>query len=140
MSRFEEEDQEPVAVVRTLADFALALTLVVLMLIGTRSVAQNNHETQAHAGTLEPKGRNPSLNLLLISGGKFSLVPDGASSGPSSAATLGQRWSSGHPDSPATILLEFRPNTLASDLHRALLDLQAAFGTNLARIDTAPQP
>jgi hypothetical protein len=36
VTRLEEEDHEPVAVVRTLADFALALTLIVLMLVGTR--------------------------------------------------------------------------------------------------------
>ena len=41
MYRFDDEDHEPVAVVRTLSDFALALTLVVLMLIGTWSAAES---------------------------------------------------------------------------------------------------
>ena len=54
MHRFEEEDHEPVAVVRTLSDFALALTLVVLMLIGPA------RRRRASAG---PKPAPPARNL-----------------------------------------------------------------------------
>jgi hypothetical protein len=139
MHRFEEDDHEPVAVVRTLSDFALALTLVVLMLIGTRSAAENKSMADTHAATSRSGATNAELNLLLINGGKFNVLSEGREKGEASAASLAGPWISAHPNDSATIVLQFPSQTLATELHRALLDLQSAFGTNLGRIDTIPQ-
>ena len=139
MHRFEEDDHEPVAVVRTLSDFALALTLVVLMLIGTRSAAENKSMADTHAATGRRAATNAELNLLLINSGRFAVLSAGNEKGNVSAASLAQPWIAAHPNASATVVLQFPPQTLATDLHRALLDLQSAFGTNLARIETTPQ-
>jgi hypothetical protein len=139
MHRFDEDDHEPVAVVRTLSDFALALTLVVLMLIGTRSAAENKRMADTHALTPRSGATNAELNLLLINGGKFKVLSEVREKGEASAAGLAGPWISAHPNDSATIVLQFPTRTLATELHRALLDLQSAFGTNLDRIDTTPQ-
>lgn len=139
MHRFEEDDHEPVAVVRTLSDFALALTLVVLMLIGTRSAAENKSMANSHAATGRNGATRAELNLLLTNGGKFTVLSEGSKKGDAGAASLAGEWILAHPKTSATIVLQFSPQTLATDLHRALLDLQTAFGTNLTRIDTIPK-
>src|SRR5690242_16488305 len=130
MHRFEDDDQEPVAVVRTLSDFALALTLVVLMLIGTRSAAENKLAANTRAATAQPGGTNSELSLLLIDSNKFAVLSDSGEKRSASAASLAAPWKLAHPNSPAAIVLQFPPKTLATDLHHALLDLQSAFGTN----------
>jgi hypothetical protein len=138
MHRFEEDDGEPVAVVRTLADFALALTLVVLMLIGTRSVAGSKPSSDVRAATARKGVAPPELQVLLQSNGSFQSAT--GSKELFDATTLASQWHQSHGDAAATIVLQFPPPTLATDLHGALLRLQMAFGTNLTRIDTSPQP
>jgi len=140
MMPFEEDEQEPVAVVRTLSDFALALTLVVLMLIGTRTVTGSKPSAEAHAATAQPGAAGPELTLLLLEGGKLSVSSGGEQAKALSAAALAQQWIPAHPNAAATVVLEFPPKTLATDLHHALLDIETAFGTNLTRIETVPQP
>lgn len=140
MHRFDEEDHEPVAVVRTLSDFAMALTLVVLMLVGTHSAAAAKHRAQSHAATAQNTGRPAEVNLLLTDGGRFILPAAGAEKQQVTATSLAGQWSSAHPNDNATIVLHFAPNMLATDLHRALLELQVAFGAHLARVETVPQP
>jgi hypothetical protein len=139
MRPFEEEDQEPVAVVRTLSDFALALTLVVLMLIGTRSAAEMKRAAETRAASGQGGKAAPELTLLLVSN-KFNLLSDRGEAGQLSAAEVAAPWVAAHSNSTATVVLQFPQQTLAKDLHAALLELQAAFGTNLARIETIPQP
>jgi hypothetical protein len=138
MHRFEEEEHEPVAVVRTLSDFALALTLVVLMLIGTRSVAGGKRAAESRAVSAEAGKTNAEVSLVLVDRNKFTVQTDAAGEGGMSAVAVAERWIRVHPNAPATIVLQFQQKTLATDLHGALLDLQAAFGTNLGRIDTVP--
>lgn len=137
MHRFEEE-HEPVAVVRTLSDFALALTLVVLMLIGTHSVAGSKRAAESRAVAAQAGNTKAELTLVLVDRNKFTVQSNAAGEGEVSAVGAAERWSRVHPNAPATIVLQFPPKTLATDLHGALLDLQAAFGTNLGRIDTVP--
>lgn len=139
MHRFEEEEAEPVAVVRTLSDFALALTLVVLMLIGTRSATDTNAAANTHAASAQPGAKPAELTLQLTPGGKFTSNQSGGTN-ETSAGSVAARWVEAHPNVPATILVQFAPTTLAGNLHRGLLELQTAFGTNLVRIDTVPQP
>ncbi len=139
MYHFDEEDQEPVAVVRTLSDFALALTLVVLMLIGTRSVADHKQLAQSRAANAQSTGTPPELNLLLAGDGHLQLLTESGKQPPTDAKSVAGLWTTAHPNTTANIVLQFPPKTLATELHRTLLDLQAAFGTNLARIDTVPQ-
>jgi len=139
MRRFEEEDAEPVAVVRTLADFALALTLIVLMLVGTRSAAESKQGAETRAARMQAGAPKAELTLRLV-GEQFAAMSSTGPTSPASALALAQQWSHTHTNTPATIVLQFPSPTLATGLHRALLALQSAFGTNLARIDTVPQP
>ena len=139
MHSFEEEDQEPVAVVRTLSDFALALTLVVLMLIGTRSAAGLRPAAEAHATAPKSGQSTPDLNLVLAPNGRFTVVSGAGDDKALDAAALAKGWTERHPSQPVTIVLQFQSEVLATDLHRGLLDLQSAFGTNLVRIDTLPK-
>ena len=138
MHRFEEEEHEPVAVVRTLSDFALALTLVVLMLIGTRSAAGSKRTAESRAVAAQAGKTKAELSLVLVDRNKFTVQTDAAGEGEVSAGAAAERWIRAHPNAPATIVVLFPQKTLATDLHGALLDLQAAFGTNLGRIDTVP--
>ena len=140
MHHFEEDEQEPVAVVRTLSDFALALTLVVLMLIGTRAVNGTKATADTHAATQQAGSSSPDLTVLLADDGNLTVRSGSASTRETSAPVLAQEWIKAHPGNAATVVIEFPPKTLATDLHRALLDLQAAFGTNLSRIETVPHP
>ncbi len=130
MHRFEEEDQEPVAVVRTLSDFALALTL-----IGTHSAADARN-VAARAAVASQRGALANLNLLLAPGPSFV---EGAKPA-SNAKDVASTWTRAHPGTAAKIVLQFRSDTLAKDLHAGLLELQSAFATNLSQIDTAPSP
>jgi hypothetical protein len=140
MLHFEEDEHEPVAVVRTLSDFALALTLVVLMLIGTRTAAGNKTAAAMRAATTQPNTDHSELTVLLEPRGHFTVRSGSTPKQDLTAPALAQQWISTHGNSDATIVLEFPPKTLATDLHRALLELQSAFPTNLARIETLPQP
>ena len=140
MLAFEEDDHEPVAVVRTLSDFALALTLVVLMLVGTRAVTDTKAAAESRAATAQAGGQHSELTLMMLGSGKFRSPSTASGARELTAAELAQQWTTAHPDTGATIVLEFAPKTLATDLHRALLDLQNAFGTHLTHIDTIPQP
>jgi hypothetical protein len=139
MLHFEEEDHEPVAVVRTLSDFALALTLIVLMLIGTRSAAGNKTMAETRATAASVQGTTSELTLLLTQSGQLTVVGKGGGGARLSAASLAEQWRTSHPARRATIVLVFPQETLATALHHALLDLQTAFGTNVARIDTVPK-
>src|SRR3954469_10770847 len=120
MRRFEEEDQEPVAVVRTLSDFALALTLVVLMLIGTRSAAESQQAAAVRAANGGAGRIKAELTLCLLEGGQFRVPSDSGTTNGFTATAVAQPWISKHPETPATIVLQFPPKTLATDLHGAL--------------------
>ena len=137
MHRFEEEEHEPVAVVRTLSDFALALTLVVLMLIGTRFVAGGKRAAESRAVSAEAGKTNGEVSLVLVDRNKFTVQTDAGGEGGISAMAVAERWIRVHPNAPLQ-----SPPVPAEDARDrfacALLDLQAAFGTNLGRIDTIP--
>ena len=138
MHRFDDDDGEPVAVVRTLADFALALTLIVLMLIGTRSAVGSKPDAEVRGATAG-KGRCLTrVQVLLQADGTF--VGTTGAQASMDATALANQWHEPHPTTPATVVLQFSTGTLATDLHRALLNLQSAFGTNLTRIVTLPRP
>ena len=131
MTLLEEENPEPVAVVRTLADFALALTLIGLMLVGTRApVAQSSAAT--------PTARQPELVVTLTDAGLFLPQTPSHGSVPVDAPTLARQWTPSSGGEPARLVVQFQARTLATDLHRALLELQTAFGTNLTTILTCP--
>ena len=138
MHRFDDDDGEPVAVVRTLADFALALTLIVLMLIGTRSAVGSKPDAEVRGATAGKGVASPELEVLLQADGTFVSTTDAQA--PIDATALANQWHETHPTTPATVVLQFTASTLATDLHRALLNLQSAFGTNLTRIVTLPRP
>lgn len=139
MLPFEEEDQEPVAVVRTLSDFALALTLIVLMLIGTRSAADTQARGQSRAASLQSEGTTPDLDVAMGADGKFLPASENSPGLGVSASEMAHAWRASHPGQAAIVVLRFPPKTLATDLHQALLAVQTALATNLVRIDTVPQ-
>jgi Na+-translocating ferredoxin:NAD+ oxidoreductase RnfG subunit len=141
MYPLEEEEQEPVAVVRTLSDFALALTLVVLMLIGSRSVAGNRPAAKAQAAESQSGSQTVDLNLLLLDRARFKDLDEKRQRQQArTAGSLAQAWAKARPGRAAAVVVQFPRETLATDLHEGLLELQTAFGTNLARIETLPEP
>jgi hypothetical protein len=139
MHRFDEDEAEPVAVVRTLSDFALALTLIVLMLVGSRAAVSDKRAVDTRAAVNAAGASTAALKLRLLANGEFGPGHLADSDVSSPATALAEKWTAAHPTESATIVLQFPPKTLATDLHRALLELQSAFGTNLSRLDTVPQ-
>jgi hypothetical protein len=141
--RFEDDsDEQPATVARVMADFALALILILVMLVGTRSPsgAQTDPRAASRAATLQPDGKQADLNLALTGTGKFLRLSSAGSNAaePIDGATLANQWMKTNAVPPVTVVIEFPTNTLASDLHRALLELQAAFGTNSVSLQTIP--
>jgi hypothetical protein len=74
------------------------------------------------------------LTVTLTGAGQFLTLFPAPSLTPVDAATLARQWATAHGRAPASVVLQFQPKTLAADLHRALLELQSAFGTNLNTI------
>jgi len=138
--RFEDEEHEPVAVVRVMADFALALTLIVLMLIGTRSPSAPKVEESvaSRAATPQPGAKKADLSVALVGDGKFKILPLAEGEVPMDGATLVERWIKSHGSVPASIVVQFPTTALAATLHRGLLSLQSALGTNIVSIQTIP--
>jgi hypothetical protein len=139
--RFEDEEHEPVAVVRVMADFALALTLIVLMLVGTRSPSAPpaDERTASRAATPQPGAKKADLTVALVEEGRFVTLPSAAAAAkPMDGTTLAQQWLSSHDAAPATVVVQFPAKALAADMHRGLLNLQSAFGTNVVTIQTIP--
>lgn len=141
--RFDDHaDDEPVSVVRVMADFALCLTLIVLMLVGTRSPAVPAIEDRAtsHAATPQPSATKAELVVGLADEGRFVLLPPESTTAATDAPTLVERWVKSHGAPPANVVVQFPEKTLAAELHRGLLALQSAFGTNVVTIQTIPGP
>lgn len=139
--RFDDHaDEEPVAVVRVMADFALCLTLIVLMLVGTRSHSAPAAEQRStsRAATPQPGAKKAELIVALMEEGKFVTLPPTAAAKPVDGTTLARQWIDSHGVTPATIVVQFPTKALAADLHRGLLNLQSAFGTNVVSIQTIP--
>lgn len=138
--RFDEEEHEPVAVVRVMADFALALTLIVLMLVGSRSSSAPTADERAasRAATPQPGVKKADLTVALVEEGKFVTFQTSAAAKPVDGTTLAQQWIKSHGVAPATVVVQFPTTALAADLHRGLLNLQSAFGTNAVSIQTLP--
>ena len=123
-----------------MADFALALTLIVLMLVGTRSPSAPPVDERAvsRAATPQPGAKKADMTVALVEGGKFVTLPSTAVAKPMDGTTLAQQWLSSHGVAPATVVVQFPTRALAADLHRGLLNLQSAFGTNVVTIQTIP--
>lgn len=72
-------------------------------------------------------------------GGKFLELPvvklDAA---PVDGPTLVQHWVKSHGTPPADVLVQFPAKMFAADLHRGLLNLQSALGTNPISNQTYP--
>lgn len=139
--RFDDHaDEEPVAVVRVMADFALCLTVTILMLIGTRSPSAPTTDERAasRAATPQPGVKKADLTVALVEEGKFVTLPPAADAKPMEGTTLAQQWIKSHGVAPATVVVQFPTMALAADLHRGLLNLQSAFGTNIVTIQTIP--
>jgi hypothetical protein len=137
-----DDDEQPATVARVMADFALALILILVMLVGTRSplAGQTDPRAAARAATLQPEGKQPDLNLALTEAGKFLRLPStgGNADKPIDGAALASEWMASNARPPGTVVIHFPPGTLASDLHRALLELQGGFGTNSVSLQTIP--
>jgi hypothetical protein len=138
--RFEDEEPEVVSVVRVMADFALALTLIVLMLVGTRSPSAPTAVERAasRAARPQPGAKKADLTVALVEEGKFVTLPPATDAKPVDGTTLAQQWVSAHGGAPASVVVQFPTKALAADLHRGLLNLQSAFGTNVVTIQTIP--
>jgi len=141
--RFEDNtDEEPVAVVRVMADFALCLTLILLMLVGTRSPSAAppaEERAAARAATPQPGAKKADLIVALAEEGRFVTLPPAADAKPMDGTTLAQQWVTSHGVAPSSVVVQFPVKALAADLHRGLLNLQSAFGTNVT-IQTIPSP
>ena len=141
--RFDDDnDEQPATVARVMADFALALILILVMLVGTRSPAAAPHDRPADSRAVlrQPQGKRADLDLVLTGAGKFLRLPStgGHSDQPIDAAALASQWMKSNALAPGTVVVQFPSNALASDLHRALLELQAGFATNSVRLQTIP--
>lgn len=133
--RFDHDDHEPAAVVRTLADLSLMLVLMFSMLIGSRSTPARLPAADAHAAVKQASGRSADVNITLVGDGKFRLLP--ASGEPLTAGALASKLLVPGAKPVGVLVLQFPPNTLASQLHAALLNLQTAF-TN-STLQTVPE-
>lgn len=137
--RFDDDhDEQPATVARVMADFALALILILVMLVGTRSGAQADPRAASRAATRQPDGTKADLNLALTHTGKFMPSAAGNAAEPVDGATIARQWMSSNTQAPAIVVVEFPTNALASTLHQALLELQFAFGTNSLNLQTIP--
>ena len=140
--RFDDDhDEQPATVARVMADFALALVLILVMLVGTRSpsAAQTEPRAASRAATLQAEGKQAELNLTLTPDGKFLRLPSaGNPVEPVDGAEIAHQWIRTNTQAPATVVVQFATNALASSLHRALLELQAGFGTNALNLQTIP--
>jgi len=76
--------------------------------------------------------------VALVEEGKFLTLPPAAAAKPMDGTTLARQWINSHGVAPATVVVQFQTKALASDLHRGLLNLQSAFGTNVVTIQTIP--
>lgn len=126
--RFEQDDHEPAAVVRTLADLSLMLVLMFSMLVGQRSTPATPPLADPNPARKQAGGRSVDVTIALVAEGKFRLLPNGGES--LSAAALASKLRATEAKSMSVIALQFSPNTLASQLHAALLELQAAFANS----------
>lgn len=140
--RFDDHsDEEPVSVVRVMADFSLCLTLIVLMLVGTRSPSAPAAEERStsRAATPQPGTTKVEMAVALRENGKFLELPIlNLAAVPADGFTIVQQWVKSHGAIPANVVVQFPPKVLAADLHRGLLNLQSAFGTNVVTIQTSP--
>lgn len=133
--RFEHDDHEPASVVRTLADLSLMLVLMFMMMVGQRATPATPLTADTRAAAKRPGGSNSDVNVALAGDGKFRLLPDGGE--PLTAEALATKLHAPGMKPMIAIVLQFPSDTLASQLHAALLNLQAAF-TNTT-IQTVPE-
>ena len=141
--RFDDDnDEQPATVARVMADFALALVLILVMLVGTRSpsAAPTDARAAARAATVQPEGKRADLNLALTGAGKFLRLPSSGRNAdePIDGAALASQWLKSNALAPDTVVVHFPTDALASDLHRALVELQGGFGTNSVSVQTIP--
>ena len=138
--RFEDEEDEPVSVVRTLADWSMNLTLVVLMLIGTRSPTASSpaDRSSSRAASQLPGAKKTDLTVVLLEDATFLTLPSAPDAKPMDGTALARHWQNTHSNAPASVVVQFPTKALAADLHRGLLSLQSAFGTNEVAIQTIP--
>jgi len=141
--QFEDDtDEQPATVARVMADFALALILILVMLVGTRSplAAPADPRAAARAAILQPEGKRADLNLALTGTGKFLRLPSsgGNADEPIDGAALASQWMKSNALAPSTVVIHFPTNALASELHRAMVELQGGFGTNSVSLQTIP--
>ena len=141
--RFEDDtDEQPATVARVMADFALALILILVMLVGTRSHSTAQAEPRAASGAAaqQSDGKKAELSLELTETGKFlKLAVAEVAAEPMDGAAIAHQWMKSNTQAPASVVVRFSTNALASDLHQALLELQAGFGTNAVNLLTIPK-
>lgn len=140
MKHDEHADEEAVAVVRVMADFAMCLALILLMLVGTRRANPTDEPRPGQAKATSPQpGRKSFLEQIVIDeNARFTVKASRSTPAPPmDGKLLGEKIRSRGATNGASILVWFATNALASSLHQGLRDLQAGLGDGIT-IETAP--
>ena len=62
MNRFDDDESEPVAVVRVFGDFAMTLSVTLMLLVGTRAVSPHNNAVQAQPAVQQAGATNSGFD------------------------------------------------------------------------------
>ena len=132
------ENEEPVAVVRVVADLFMALSLCFMM---ATTVARSGAPAAVDAtpGQSGQGPRNDDPKVTLVGEGKFVVGP--GSDGTTMSATQVLAYlhtKAADQSSPTSILVRFRPDLSAVSVHISLLALQKASGDRPITIRSVP--
>lgn len=130
MKRFDDDlDGEPVAVVRVFGDFAMTLSVTLMLLVGARSVSPRNEAVQTQPAVQHAGATNTvELALAVTRDGQFIALPVAPSARPVDSAAVAKHWFATNKRPPAAVAVQFQSAMPSGDLHRALLQLQSSIG------------
>jgi hypothetical protein len=140
VNHFDDDlDSEPVAVVRVFGDFAMTLSVTLMLLISARSATQSDQTLKSNPAAPQSNAA-PSADLWI------AVSPSGLFSSPGErkvemmdAASFAKKWFYENKNPPKAVMVQFPSRMEAINLHNALLQLQLSIGPNVS-IRTYPEP
>lgn len=130
MKRFDDDmDGEPVAVVRVFGDFAMTLSVTLILLVGTHAVPPSNEAVQTQPAVQQAGATNTvDLTLAVTREGRFIALPEDPSALPMDATSVARQWFATNKRPPVAVAVQFQSAMRSGDLHKALLQLQSSIG------------
>ena len=133
MNRFDEDESEPVAVVRVFGDFAMTLSVTLMLLVGTRAESPHHNDVQAQPTVQQAGAANlVDLRLAVAVDGRFLALPTAPSAQPMAPDIIAKHWFASNQKPPGTVAVQFPRQMPAGDLHKALLLLQSSMGQTVS--------